>query len=236
MIKKKAILLAGGRGTRLHPYTISTPKPMVPIGELPILEIVIKKLKKHKFTSITISVNYQANIIMDYFEDGKKWDVEIDYVIENNPLGTMGPLNLIDNLPNDFLVMNGDVITDLNFHNLLNYHVDSKNIFTISSYKRTELIDYGVLECNKKNILVNFSEKPVKNYLVSMGIYIVNKSIIKYISKNKLFGFDHLMHKCLKNNIRVNIKNHNGYWLDVGRPNDYSEALKDIDYIYKKII
>lgn len=234
-MKKKVIILAGGKGKRLHPYTITTPKPMVPIGELPILEILILKLKKHGFKSIIISVNFQANIIMDYFQDGKKWNVNIEYIIERKPLGTMGPINLLKDPPDNFLIMNGDIITDLDFDKFYNNHTKFKNLFTISSFSRDEKIDYGVLEVSKKNLLQNFSEKPIKKYMVSMGIYAMNKSLIKYIAKNTNFGFDKLMKKLLNSKISVNIILHRGYWLDVGRPSDYKQAQNDIKYI-KKII
>jgi len=233
---KKVIILAGGKGRRLHPYTISTPKPMVPIGELPILEILILKLKNHGFKSIIISVNFQANIIMDYFQDGKKWNVNIKYIIERKPLGTMGPINLLKYPPDNFLIMNGDIITDLDFDKFFKEHTKSKNLFTISSFNRDEKIDYGVLDINKKNLLQNFSEKPIKKYMVSMGIYAMNKSVIKYIVKNTNFGFDNLMKKLLNVKIPVNILVHRGYWLDVGRPADYQQALNDIKYIKKYIL
>lgn len=233
---KKVIILAGGKGRRLHPYTITTPKPMVPIGELPILEILILKLKKHGFKSIIISVNFQANIIMDYFQDGKKWNVNIEYIIERKPLGTMGPINLLNDPPDNFLVMNGDIITDLDFNKFYKYHTKSKNLFTISSFSRDEKIDYGVLDIGKNNLLEHFSEKPIQKYMVSMGIYAMNKSLIKYISKNTNFGFDNLMKKLLKAKISVNVSVHSGYWLDVGRPTDYQQAQNDIKYIKKNIL
>ncbi len=234
-MEKKVIILAGGLGKRLQPFTISTPKPMVPIENMPILEIIILKLKKHGFKSVIISVNFQANIIIDYFQNGKKWGVNIEYVFERKPLGTMGPLNLIKNLPENFIVMNGDVITDLNFEKFMNYHCKNKNLFTISAFKREEKIDYGVLQI-ENNILENFYEKPNKYFTVSMGIYAMNKSLIKYIEKNKSFGFDNLMIKLLKNKVKVNCKLYKGYWLDIGRPSDYKTAIKDIKFIKKTII
>jgi NDP-sugar pyrophosphorylase family protein len=226
--KKYAVILAGGRGTRLMPYTISTPKPMVPIDNVPILEIVIKQLKKNKFDHIVIAVNHQANIIMDYFSNGSKWGIEITYSLENEPLGTMGPLKLIENLPEDFLVMNGDILTDFNYLEFYGYHLDNKNKFTIASFSRNEIIDYGVLETTN-NQLINFKEKPEKIFKVSMGIYMVNKQILNYIVKNKLFGFDDLMLNLLDKKIIVNTIMHKGYWLDIGRPSDYRQAIKDFE-------
>ena len=234
-MEKKVVILAGGKGKRLHPYTISTPKPMVPIEDLPILEILILKLKKHGFKTIIISVNFQANIIIDYFQNGKKWGVHIEYIFERKPLGTMGPLNLIKNLPDNFIVMNGDVITDLNFERFLKYHVHNKNLFTISAFRRFEKIDYGVLQI-KNRVLDNFYEKPNKEYTVSMGIYAMSRSLVKYIDKNKNFGFDDLMIKLLKNKIKIYCKLHKGYWLDIGRPSDYKSAINDVKFIKKTII
>ena len=182
---KRAIILAGGKGTRLKPFTRILPKPLMPVGKFTILEIVIRQLKYYGFKHITIAVNHQAKLIKAFFGNGKKFNVIIDYELEKKPLGTMGPLKNIKNLPENFLVMNGDIFTDLNFNKLYNSHIKNKNLFTISSYKRNELIDYGLLETNKKNNLAKFVEKPHKIYQVSMGIYIIRKNILKYIPNNK---------------------------------------------------
>ena len=226
---KHAIILAGGKGTRLRPYTVVLPKPLMPIGEYPILEVIIIQLVKHGFTSITLAVNHQADIIKAFFGNGSKWNVNIDYSIEEKPLGTMGPLKLINNLPNDFLVMNGDVLTDLSFSDFFETHIKSKNFFTISSYYRKQLIDYGVLEMNTKDHLTSFIEKPQKEYSVSMGIYMVNKEILNFIPNNEAFGFDNLMLKLLEEKKEVNVRNFSGYWLDIGRPDDYIEAIEQFD-------
>ena len=129
---KRAVILAGGKGTRLKPYTISLPKPLVPIGDMPILEIIIRKLSKSGFDHITITVNHMADIIRAYFNDGSKWGVKIDYSLESKPLSTMGPLKLIKDLPENFLIMNGDVLTDIDFNEFYNYHVNNDNILTVS--------------------------------------------------------------------------------------------------------
>ena len=175
---KQAIILAGGKGTRLKPFTKNIPKPLMPIGKFTILEIVIRQLKRYGFKHITITVNHQAKLIKAFFGNGKKFNVAIDYVSEKKPLGTMGPLQGVKNLPENFLVMNGDILTDLNFHKLFVNHKKNKNLFSISSYKRNELIDYGLLEINKNNNLKKFIEKPRKIYLVSMGIYILRKNVL----------------------------------------------------------
>ena len=233
---KRAIILAGGKGTRLRPFTKVFPKPMMPIGKFTILEIVIKQLRFYGFKHITITVNDQVKLIKAFFGNGSKFNTHIDYAFEKKPLGTMGPLKTIKDLPKNFLVLNGDVLTDLNFHKFYTHHIKNNNLFTISSYKRTELIDYGLLEVNKKNSLIKFIEKPKKTYKMSMGVYMLKKDILKYIPKEKHFGFDNLMYKLLKLKKRIKVKPHNGYWLDIGRPNDYILATEQFKKMKKKLL
>jgi len=233
---KRAIILAGGKGTRLRPFTKVFPKPMMPIGKYAILEIVIKQLRFYGFKHITITVNNQAKLIKAFFGNGSKFNTHIDYALEKKPLGTMGPLKTIKDLPKNFLVLNGDVLTDLNFHAFYALHIKNNNLFTISSYKRTELIDYGLLETNKKNSLIKFIEKPKKTYKMSMGVYMLKKDILKYIPKEKHFGFDNLMYKLLKLKKRIKVKPHNGYWLDIGRPSDYILATEQFKKMKKKLL
>ena len=233
---KRAVILAGGKGTRLKPLTRVLPKPLMPIGKFTILEIVIRQLKFYGFRHITIAVNHQAKLIKAFFGNGKKFKISIDYILEKKPLGTMGPLKGIVDLPENFLVMNGDILTDLNFNKLYNSHLKNKNLFTISSHKRKELIDYGLLKSNKKNYLTKFLEKPNKTYQVSMGIYVLRKKILKYIPRDKYYGFDHLMYKLLKLKKNVKIRNHDGYWLDIGRPSDYIMAVEEFKKMRKKIL
>jgi NDP-sugar pyrophosphorylase family protein len=226
-MNKRAVILAGGKGTRLRPYTISIPKPLVPLGDKPILEVLILKLKANGFNHITISVNYMAEMIKAYFGNGERLGVKIDYSLETIELSTIGPLTLIKDLPNDFLLINGDVLTDLDFNKFYLNHKENNNIFTISAHKRLEKIDYGVLKSNN-DILVGFEEKPTYDFLVSMGVYMLNKKVLDFIPKNKYFGFDHLMLSMISLNINPKIHEHTGYWLDIGRPSDYEKALLDV--------
>lgn len=228
---KRAIILAGGKGTRLKPYTISLPKPLVPIGEMPILEIIICQLKNFGFDHITITINHYAEIIQAFFGDGKKWDIKIDYSLEEKPLSTMGPLSLIKDLPDNFLVMNGDILTDLDFSRFYTEHIKRESNFTIGAYKRLDKIEYGVLHNNEKSELIKFEEKPVNEYLVSMGIYMMNKNNLKYIPTNIFFGFDHLMNALIEKNMLPYIFEFDGYWLDIGRPDDYEKAISDNENI-----
>ena len=140
----------------------------------------------------------------------------------------MGPLKKISNLPNNFLVMNGDILTNLNFNNFYNDHVRDNELYTISSYVRTQKVDYGVIECNKDNYLINFKEKPKNNFNVSMGIYMLNKKVLESIPPG-FFGFDSLMHKLIESKLKVKVKQFSGYWLDIGRPDDYMKAIEDFE-------
>lgn len=228
-MSKRAIILAGGKGTRLKPYTVVLPKPLMPIGEYPILEVIVKQMAYYGFDHITMAVNHQAEIIQAFFGNGEKWGVKIDYSLEDKPLSTMGPLRLIKDLPEDFLVMNGDILTDLNYKDFYEYHVANKNIFTISAYQRELKTEYGVLEINNENQLVGFQEKPVIKYNVSMGIYMLNNKVLKYIPEGEPYGFDHLMVDLIKAKNPASIRKHFGYWLDIGRPDDYAQAIDEFD-------
>jgi NDP-mannose synthase len=231
-MEKRAIILAGGLGTRLKPYTISLPKPLVPIRNKPILDIVLKQLASNGFQHVTVAVNHQADIIQAYFKDGEKWGLKIDYSLESKPLGTMGPLKLIQDLPDNFIVMNGDLLTDLNFREFFEQHCNTQSLFTISSFQRKEKIDFGVLDVNDLGQLVGFREKPKMEFNCSMGIYAARKSILDYIPENEFFGFDQLMSKLLQYQKPIQVRLHNGYWLDIGRPEDYEKANDEFEKIF----
>ena len=235
-MSKRAIILAGGKGTRLRPYTVVLPKPLMPIGEYPILEVVIRQLISYGFDHITLAVNHQAELIKAFFGDGSKWNIKIDYSLEDQPLGTMGPLKLIKDLPENFLVMNGDILTDLNFSEFYDNHSNNKELFTISSYTREQKIDYGVLEIDQNSVLTGFIEKPLKSFEVSMGIYMLSSKILEYIPEHAAYGFDNLMLAILKDKKRVSVKNFNGYWLDIGRPDDYMQAIEEFGEMKSRFI
>jgi NDP-sugar pyrophosphorylase family protein len=208
----------------------------MPISEYPILEIIIRQLAKNSFNEITIAVNHQADIIKAYFGNGSKWDIDINYSLEKMPLSTMGPLRLIEDLPDNFLIMNGDILTDLNFSDLFEYHIKRKNMFTISSCKRKHKADFGVLEINNKNELISFKEKPVVEYYVSMGVYCANKEIINIIPENVEYGFDDLMVKLIELKKPAKVKPFEGYWLDIGRRDDYMKAIDEFGKIRNRLI
>jgi len=231
----RAVILAGGRAPACIRSPIALPKPLVPIGDRPILEIVIQQLIACGFTHVTLAVNHQAEIIRAYFGDGGRWNIKIDYSIEKKPLSTMAPLRLIPDLPENFLVMNGDVLTDLAFDRFLDEHSRDKQLFTISAAAREQTIDYGVLQMGADGYLAGFEEKPKIPYCVSMGVYCVNKKVLDLIPEGESFGFDHLMLKMIAERRRVRIVVHKGYWLDIGRPDDYQKALEDWPTLQAKL-
>ncbi|QWD65060.1 sugar phosphate nucleotidyltransferase [Polynucleobacter sp. MWH-UH2A] len=235
-MSKRAIILAGGKGTRLRPYTVVLPKPLMPIGQYPILEVIIRQLSRAGFDHVTLAVNHQAEIIKAFFQDGQKWGIKIDYSLEENPLGTMGPLKLIKELPKNFLVMNGDILTNLDFSAFFDRHVVSGKIFTISSMLRKHKIDYGVLETNPNQMLIGMKEKPEVEYQVSMGIYMLSNKILDHIPENTPFGFDSLMLRLLEIDESVAVTPFTGYWLDIGRPDDYEKAIDEFERVGEKFI
>lgn len=226
-MNRRAIILAGGMGARLRPYTLVLPKPLMPIGEYPILEVVVRQLAAHKFDRVTMAVNHQAELIKAFFGDGSKWGLRIDYSLEDEPLGTMGPLRLIPDLPDHFLVMNGDVLTDLDFTAFHQEHTESDRLFTISSHQREHKVDYGVLMTNGDGTLQGFQEKPVTRYEVSMGIYMVSRKVLSYVPPRGPFGFDDLMRDLLVAKQPVRVRRFDGYWLDIGRVDDYQQAIDE---------
>lgn len=225
--KKTAVILAGGLGTRLRPYTITMPKPLVPIGDRAILEIIVIQLAKNGFERVILTVNHQAEMIREYFGDGSKWGITVEYSLEDKPLGTMGPLKLLKDLPENFLIMNGDVLSDIDYAAFFDKHVKSGRMFTISSFKRVNKIDYGVLHTDQGR-LVGFEEKPEMEYSVSMGIYAASKEVLECIPDNQFYGLDSLLIENLKEKDIGTIE-HDGYWMDIGRPEDYLQACDDVE-------
>ena len=181
------------------------------------------------FNHITLSVNHMADFIKAFFGDGSKWNIKIDYSFEEKPLSTMGPLHLIPDLPDNFLVMNGDVLTDIKFGAFLDTHINQGDIFTISSYQRVVKNDYGVLDINDAKELVAFREKPETRFDVSMGVYAVSRNVLDVIPKNIFYGFDSLMLDLIKAKRYPKTILHKGYWLDIGRPEDYERAVNEFE-------
>jgi len=232
----RAVILAGGRGTRLLPYTALIPKPLMPLGgRYCILEIVIMQLVKAGFNHITLAVNHLSQLFTAYFGDGSRYDANIDYSLEQADLSTIGPLTLLSDLPQNTLVMNGDILCDLDYRVFYETHCRSGAKISVSSFRRTVNIDFGVLEYNDNHHLQNFSEKPEFKFDVSMGIYCLNKSVIEALAPSQRYGFDQLMKDSLAMGRPVNIQPFKGYWLDIGRPEDYERANADFEKLASKL-
>lgn len=232
----RAIILAGGKGTRLRPYTTLIPKPLVPLGgEYSILEIIIMQLAKSGFTHITLAVNHLSQLIMAYFGDGERLGVRIDYSLEEGELSTIGPLTLIEDLPENFLVMNGDILCDLNYKTFFDAHVDAGSRISVSAFRREVKIDFGVLRYDDSGRLIEFQEKPEYDFDVSMGIYCINRSVIDALPRGEKYGFDNLMIDSLVKKEPIDIRPFSGYWLDIGRPDDYEYADENFTELSAKL-
>jgi NDP-sugar pyrophosphorylase family protein len=200
------------------------------VDDKPILEIVIKQLISYDINDITIAVGHLAELIMAYFTNGKKYDTNIKYSYEKEPLGTIGALSpLKDELTETFLVMNGDVLSDVDYYKLIENHKQSGSIATIALTKRSVDINFGVAEWNETDGIKDYHEKPTIHNYVSMGIYIFEPKIFEYFGSNQYFDLPDLVLKLINSGARVNGFIHDGYWLDIGRPEDYEKACSDIE-------
>lgn len=221
----KAIILAGGKGTRLAPYTTILPKPLMPVGDKPILEIVIRQIVQFGFDEITLAVGHLSGLIEAYFGDGTRFGAKISYSREDKPLGTAGPLSLIDGLDETFLVMNGDILTDIKFSDMLKFHRLMGATTTMAVYEKTVDIDLGVLELDSDKWISNYIEKPKYKYNVSTGIYMFEPSVCKYLSRGRKIDLPTLILEMLKRGDKVAAFHLGGYWLDIGRHEDYEKAV-----------
>jgi len=225
----QAIILAGGKGRRLLPYTTVLPKPLMPIGDYPIIEVILRQLKRAGFNRISISTGYLHELIHAYLDSNKTLGLKIEYSHEETPLGTIGPLRLIENLEDTFLVMNGDILTDLDYKKLIESHKKRGAIATVATYQRDTNIDFGVLERNAEHKIIAFKEKPTFHFDVSMGVYVFSKKILNYVPADTPFGFDQLMYALIAKNEEVYSYPHTGYWLDIGRPDDYARSIEEFE-------
>ena len=231
----RAVILAGGRGTRLRPYTAVIPKPLMPIDDEPILKVVISQLKNAGFNHVTLAVGYMADMIKTYFGNGEKFDLRIDYSHEREPLGTIGALSLIEDLPEDFLVMNGDILTDLDFVGFLDHHRRQGARATISTFCKKVKIEYGLIESNGDNLVTGYTEKPDMDAEVSMGIYAFNASIVKYVEKECYLDFPDLVKMLIAKDEKIVKYPFAGYWMDIGNHTDYEKASEDFAAMKSKL-
>jgi NDP-sugar pyrophosphorylase family protein len=220
----RAVIQAGGRGTRLYPYTTVLPKPLMPIGECPILEIVVRQLVHHGFRDITITVGHLGHLIMAVLGDGSCLGARIEYAREDKPRGTMGALSQFRDTDEPLLVMNGDLLTDFDFRAFMCQHLENDAYLSVGVYYKEIPVSLGVLEIDDACRAVGFREKPVLSFPCSMGIYAVSPELIALIPSKGVFGFDDLMALCFDRDITVRAHPFHGLWLDIGRPEDYASA------------
>jgi NDP-sugar pyrophosphorylase family protein len=220
----RVIIQAGGRGTRLAPYTYVLPKPLMPVDELPILEIVIRQLVSQGFDRITITLGHLGHLIMAVLGDGRRLGAHVDYVHEESPRGTIGAVRLVENLEEPFLVMNGDLLTDFDYRDFMNSHLKDGAMLSVGVYQKPVPISLGVFDLAAGDRIVGFREKPTIALPCSMGIYAFDPSLLEMIPRTGNFGFDDLMTVCLRRDVHVRAHVFDGLWLDIGRPEDYASA------------
>jgi NDP-sugar pyrophosphorylase family protein len=232
---RRAVILAGGKGSRLAPYTTVLPKPLLPIGNGPILEIVVNQLCALGFTRLTFAVGYLAHLIQAVIGDGSKYGAAIDYHFEEAPLGTAGPLADMEELDDTFLMMNGDVLTALDYDDLYRAHREAGNALTVATHRRVVKTDYGVLHLDgprgRTDRVTGYEEKPELAYIVSMGVYVVEPSVRQYIPEGQPFDLPDLVLKLVEAGEPVGSYLYEGYWLDIGRHEDYERAIADFERI-----
>ncbi len=225
----RAIILAGGKGTRLRPYTTVLPKPLMPIGDMPILEVVLRQLKNAGVTHATMAVGYLAELLQAFFRDGSRIGMDIDYSMEDKPLGTVGPLTLIPGLNDTFLMMNGDILSDLDYGKLIKFHREKGAVATIATYVRDVKIDFGVIKTDDEGMLTDYVEKPEYNYRVSMGIYVFEPEVLGYLKPGERLDFPDMVKMLLADGKSVASYPFSGYWLDMGRQDDYERAIDEFE-------
>ncbi len=222
----KAVILAGGKGTRLRPYTLVLPKPLMPVGDIPVIESLLKWLCRNGVRDVFITIGYLGHLIKALCGNGRQWDMNIAYSEELEPMGTIGPLHLLkDNLKSTFLVLNGDLVTDLDLREFVQYHKRHGGILTVAVNEKSVKVDLGVLDA-ENGVVTKFREKPKIQFNASMGIYCMAPEILNHIPKGVYFGFDDLMHALLAAGEPIHVFNHEGLWMDIGREEDYFKAQK----------
>jgi NDP-sugar pyrophosphorylase family protein len=232
---RQAVILAGGKGSRLGPYTTVLPKPLLPIGDKAILDVVVHQLRDYGFSELTLAVGYLAHLVRAVMGDGSRYGVTIGYHEEEEPLGTVGPLAMIDGLDDSFLVMNGDVLTALDYAEFVNVHRDSGNLLTIASHRRVVRTDYGVLHVDGQagdiGRVTGFEEKPEIPYVVSMGVYALEPAALDYIERGEYLDLPDLVLRLLEARQPVGSYLYGGYWLDIGRHEDYEKAIMEYEQV-----
>jgi NDP-mannose synthase len=235
-VTRRAVILAGGSGSRLAPYTTVLPKPLMPVGDRAILDVIVRQLRAAGVERITIAVGHLAHLVQAMFGDGERYGVAIDYHEEDEPLGTAGPLATIDALDETFLMLNGDVLTTIDYGALVDAHGAAENILTIATHDRSVDVDYGVIHANDSNRIVGYDEKPTLGYTVSMGVYVLEPSVRSHVPGNRRFDLPDLVLALLEAGEPVGVFPYDGYWRDIGRQDDYLQASAEFDGLRSQLL
>ena len=224
----RAIILAGGRGARLAPYTSVIPKPLLPVADKPILEIICRQLAQAGFTHVTLSLGYMSDYFKTFLAQQRSLRrlIHIDFVEETEPTGTAGSIASVPDLTGDFLVMNGDVLTNLDYSDLMRIHRESGSLVTIAAHQKPHKIDLGILEVDASNRVTGYVEKPTVHHTVSMGVYVYNAKALEFILPKEYLDFPNLVLRLIAKGHLVRAYQNNAYWLDLGRHEDLMEASK----------
>jgi NDP-mannose synthase len=232
----KAVVLAGGKGARLAPFTTVLPKPLMPIGEMPILEVILRQLKCAGITDVVLTVGHLSELLKTFFQDGSRFGIQVSYSFEDKPLGTAGPLSLVCGLNETFFVTNGDVLTSLRFQDLIAFHKKEQAVATIAVHQRKVKIDLGVIQWDGGPCIKDYIEKPTYDYCVSMGMYVFEPKVLSYIPHNQYLDFPDLVLKLLAAGEKVVGYKFDGYWQDLGRPDDYQIATLDFERLRDRFL
>jgi len=232
----KAVILAGGKGTRLAPYTKILPKPLMPIGDMPILEILMRQMKCAGVDEVILTVGHLAHLLQAFFQDGSQLGLKLRYSFEDQPLGTAGPLSMVDGLDDTFLVCNGDVLTTLNMRELVDFHQRSGAIATIASHNRSVKIDLGVIQADGDGKIMGYVEKPTYDFYVSMGVYVFDLRVLQYIEHNQYLDLPNLVLRLVDAGEKVMTYPFTGYWMDLGRVSDYEQAVVDFENLRSQFL
>lgn len=226
------VIMAGGLGTRLRPLTDNCPKPMLKIGGKPLLETLLEEFIKQGFSHFCFSVNYKSENIIEYFGDGSRWGIEIEYIREAHPMGTAGSLRLFEqHTDKPIIVMNGDILTKLSFEQLLSFHNKRKASATVAVAAYDFKVDYGVVKVDK-DMLIGFEEKPVFTSFINAGIYVINPATLQGLPDSASYDMNQLLEKMLQNSEKVCAFPIREYWMDIGKLNDFYQAQQDYDHIF----
>ncbi|MDA1000690.1 MAG: sugar phosphate nucleotidyltransferase [bacterium] len=226
---RRAVILAGGRGARLRPFTFAFPKPLVPIGDVPIIDIVMQQLQAAGIEHVTLAVGHLAELLMAYFSHRTYEGMVIDYSREDEPLGTAGPLSLVEDLNEPFLVLNGDLLTSLDFADLAEHHVRSGAMGTIASYTKAYQVDLGILDVDEQGHLTAYHEKPTYSYRVSMGIYVFQPEVLSLLKKDERCDLPSLAMRIVEMGRKLVVFPFDGYWVDIGSPEEYARAVDEFE-------